>query len=535
MAVAVAAAVSAARPAVAQKLYGQFEVQYQHLEGVATGAVRERWITSFETDYSTRLPSAVDLLARVKLSQQTIAGRQDRLRTPEGSLRVAHRNFGLFTEYRPTEVRDFLGMTTHQQTLTFTGYAQKPGLPSLSGSWIRSHYTANTLAPGTATVTRNLAAIHTMRHLGLHGGYGDRSLEADSGFSSRTEERHGTAGAVSQFQLGKAPVALQYDFTQSWVDPSGRRTQISRLHTASMNSSVQWTRKTSSGFNYTYRRADVVGLPGNRVEDHNGSASISQILTRAWSVSAGAGVRSAVLSGRTLTERFVTAGTGAQAQARRGWTMGASAARTMNWLPGDRWRATDAASANSAMRFAQGLDARGDFSISATDQPVLADSLGAGRVIGRQFGLGLTAVPLRTVFLDGSVHRAHTGTSGIRGSSSATSYAATVRITPSARLQLSSGWSETVGFLTRGTTVNATVLWSPSSRLQASGTYNRAHQSISETVTVPIVSGQESFTGAVSMGLARNLNVSARYSDSYRGQPGQAREWSVDLVKRFGT
>ena len=60
-------------------------------------------------------------------------------------------------------------------------------------------------------------------------------------------------------QLGKAPVALQYDFTQSWVDPSGRRTQISRLHTASMNSSVQWSRKTSSGFNYTYRRADVVG------------------------------------------------------------------------------------------------------------------------------------------------------------------------------------------------------------------------------------------------------------------------------------
>ena len=70
--------------------------------------------------------------------------------------------------------------------------------------------------------------------------------------------------------------------------------------------------------------------------------------------------------------------------------------------------------------------------------------------------------------------------------------------------------------------------------VQGSGSSNRSHQSVNE-VTVPIASGQESFTGAVSMGLARDLNVSARYSDSYRGQPGQAREWSVDLVKRFGT
>lgn len=533
VAVAAMVAMSPPGPAVAQKLYGLAEVQYQHVEGVRSGAVRELWITSFETDYANRFPQAIDLLARVKFSQQTIVGRQDRLRTPEGSLRLAHRYFGAFTEYRPTEVRDFLGLTTHQQTLTFTGYLQKPGLPSLSGSWIRSHYNASKLAPGTATVSRTLAALHALRRVALHAGYGDRRLEPDDVVKSRIEERHGNVGAAAQFQLGRAPVALQYDFTDAWANPSGRRPQTSRLHTASGNSSVQWSRNTSSGFTYTYRRVDVVGQPGGQVQDHNGSATVSHSLTRAWSVSAGAGLRSAVLSGRTLTERFVTLGTGAQGQARRGWMVGASAGRTLNWLPGDRWRATDAASANTSMRLVRGLDARGDFSVASTERPLL-DSLGAGREIGRQVGLGLTALPLRTVFLDASVHRAHSGASRLRGSTSATSYATNLRVTPNAKLQLSGGWSETIGPLSRSTTLQSTVLWSQSSRLQASGTYSLSHQSVS-AVAVPLTSRQESLTGAVSVGLARDLNATARYSDSYRGQPGQAREWSVDLVKRFGS
>jgi len=535
VAAAVATTLGAAGQAGAQRLYGQLEVQYQNVEAVATGALRQRWITTFETDYAQRLPQAIDLLARVRFTQQTLVGRLDRQRTPEGSLRLAHRYFGFFSEYRPTDVRDFLGMTTYQQSLTFTGYAQKPGLPSLSASWIRTHYNANVLAPGTATVTRTLSAIHVMRRLGLHAGYGDRELEPENGPAARVEERHVNAGAASQFQIGRAPVALQYDFTNSWADPSGRRSQTTRLHTASGSSSFQWGRNTSSGFIYTYRRADVVGAPTLTVQDHNGSATVTHNLTRAWSVSGGAGVRSAVLSGRTLNERFVTAGTGAQGQARRGWTVGASAGRTVNWLPGDRGRTTDGGSANTAMRLARGLDARGDFSVSRTERPVLEDSIGGGgHEVGRQVGLGLTALPLRTVYLDGSIHRAHTSVSGIRGSTSSTSYAANMRLTPNTRLQLSGGWSETVGLISRGSTVQATMLWTASARLQASATYNRSHQSITE-VAVPLASTQESFTGSVSMALARDFNLTARYTDSYRGQPAEVQEWSVDLVKRFGS
>jgi len=537
MAVAFAAALGVAvpaGPARAQRIYGTFDIQYQNTEAVAIGAVRERWITTFETDYEQRLPQAVDLLARVRFSQQTLVGRLDRQRTPEGSLRLAHRYFGFFSEYRPTDVRDVLGVTTHQQSLTLTGYVQKPGLPTLSGSWIRTHYNANDIAPGTATRTRTLSLIHTIPHLGLHAGYGDRELEPENGNPSRLEERHGTAGAASQFQLGRAPVALQYDFTQSWTDPSGRRSQISRLHAASFNTSMQWARKTSSAISYIYRRADVVGQPNGAVQDHNGSASITQLLTRAWSASAGAGVRSAVLSGRTLTERFVTAGTGVQGQARRGWTVGASAGHTVNWLPGDRGRTTDAGNVNTMMRIAPGLDGRADFSISATERPALVDSFAGGHEIGRQVGLGLTALPLRTIFLDGSVRRAHTGISGIRGSTNSTSYSANARVTPNARFQLSGGWSETVALLSQASTVQGTLLWSPSARLQASGTYTRAHQNVTG-VAIPIASDLESLTGSVSLALARDLSVTGRYSDSYRRQPGQVREWSIDLVKRFGS
>jgi len=537
VAVALAAALGIlmpTRPARAQRIYGTFDIQYQNTEAVAIGATRERWITTFETDYEQRLPQAIDLLGRVRFSQQSLVGRPDRQRTPEGSLRLAHRNFGLFSEYRPTDVRDFLGVTTHQQTLTFTGYAQKPGLPSLSASWIRAHYNASGVAPGTATRTRAVALIHTIPHLGLHAGYGDRELEPENGDPSRLEERHGTAGAASQFQLGRAPVALTYDFTQSWTNPSSQRSQISRLHTASANSSLQLARNTSSSFSYVYRRADVVGEPQGTVQDHNGSATLTQLLTRTWSVSAGAGVRSAVLSGRTLTERFVTAGTGVQGQARRGWTVGASAGHTVNWLPGDHGRITDAGNVNTTMRLTQGLDARADFSIAATERPALADSFGAGPEIGRQAGLGLTALPLRTIYLDGNIHRAHTSVWGIRGSTNSTSWSVNARITPSTRFQLTGGWSETVALLSKGSTMQATLLWSPSARFQAAGTYNRAHQDVTG-IAIPIGSDLESLTGSATVALARDLSVTGRYSDSYRHQPGQVREWSIDLVKRFGS
>ncbi len=533
-AVAVATALPVAGRAEAQVLHGLGEVQYQRVEGVRSGSLRETWIKSFETDYSRRLPGAVDLAARVRFTEQTVVGQPDRLRAPEGTLRLAHRYLGVSSAYRPSNVRDSGGRTTRQQNLTLTGYAQKPGLPSLSGSWVRTHLDSSAQAQGSATVTRSLSAVYTVPKLGLRAGYGDRILEPDGNLGSRLVDKHLNLGSVSQFQLGVAPVSLQYDFTQGWANPSGLRAQRSRAHTASGSGSFQWSPKTASSLIYTYRRAGVVGEPGTLTQDHNGSLTISHALIPAWSVSGGVGVRSAIFGGRTLTERFVTAGTAAQGQARPGWRVGAAAGRTLNWLPGARVRTTDSFSSNTLMRLARGLEVRGDFSASATERPeATVDSIPAGREVGLQFGAGVAATPLRTVFMDASAHRSRAGASPQRGSSTSTSYAASLRLAPSARLHLGGGWSLIRGFGSRGTTVQATAVWSPGSRVQATGSYSRARQEVSNAA-VAVTSRQESFAGSLALALARNLNGSVRYSESYRGQPSQIRQVSVNLVRRFG-
>ena len=128
--VAVVAAVATVLPlsgrAAAQTLHGAAELQYQSVERVGSGFTRETWGKTFETDYSRPLPGAVEFASRFRFTEQTVAGQRDRLRVPEGSVRLAHRNFGFSTAYRPSESRDASGLTTRQQNLAVTANAQKP-------------------------------------------------------------------------------------------------------------------------------------------------------------------------------------------------------------------------------------------------------------------------------------------------------------------------------------------------------------------------------------------------------------------------
>lgn len=531
---AVAAALALSGSAAAQTLRGMGELQYQSIERVGTGSLRETWIKTFETDYSRRLPGSVELSSRFRFTEQTVARERDRLRAPEGSVRLAHRFFGISSAYRPTEARDAVGLTQRQQSLTLNGYVQKPGLPSLTGSWVRSHVDSSTQARGTATVTRNLGAIYNTRGLGLRAGYGDRRLDPDDVPSSRLIERHLTLGSISQFQLGRAPVSVQYDFTQGWADPSGTRAQRSRSHTAGGSSSYAFGARTSSSLSYTYRRAGVLDAPGTTTEDHNGALSLSHILTPAFALSSGVGVRSATFGGRTLTERFATAGASARGDARPGWSVGAAAGRTYNWLPGSSVRTSDNFGSNTSMRLARGLDARADFSISASDRVQgTADSLGTAREVGLQFGAGMTAQPLRTVHLDANAHRSRAGRSTLRGSPTSTSYSAAIRLTPSPRLQMGGGWGLIRGLGSRGSTGHATLLWAPGARFQMSGTYSRARQRTPAGDTL-VTTLQESVTGSVTTALRRDLNASFRYSESGRGLPTHTRQIGVALVQRFG-
>jgi hypothetical protein len=140
--------------ASSERLHGQAELEYQSVDRAGVLSPRETWVKTFQTDYSNRLPGAVELVSRFRFSEQTVVGQPDRLRTPEASLRFAHRYFGFLSSYRPTDTRDSGGLTTRQQTLSLTGNAQLPGLPRLAGSWVRNHL--RQLRPGEIQRARRL-------------------------------------------------------------------------------------------------------------------------------------------------------------------------------------------------------------------------------------------------------------------------------------------------------------------------------------------------------------------------------------------
>lgn len=533
-AVAIAASLGVAGPGTAQSLRGVGELQYQSVDRVGAGAVRESWVKSFQTDYSRRLPGAVELSSRFRFSEQTVVGRPDRLRVPEASVRLAHRNFGLTTAYRPSQSRNGQGLTQNQQNLTLTGYAQKPGLPSLAGSWVRSHVDSSRQSGESATVTRSLSSNYSRPGLALHAGFGDRHLERAGGFGSRRVDRHFNLGSISEFRVASAPVSLRYDFTESWADPTGTRSQRARGHIAGVTSGFPIGPKAATSLSYTYHRSAVAAVPGSLVEDHNGTLSLSYLLAQAVSLASSGGVRSAQAGGRTLTERFVSTGVAAQGTARPGWQVSASAGRTYGWLPARPVHVTDQLGAGTTMRLANGLDARANLGLSSARRPDTGvDSIAPAREVGFQMGGGVVAVPLRRLHLDLSAQRSRAGASTLRGSPTSTSYAANARLAVTQRLQTTGGWSRTRAFGSQGSTVQTTLVWNAGSVLQLSGGYTRATQTL-RTPALPSTGRQESMTGALTAALGRVTTASFRYSESNHGQPSRVRQVNVNLVRRFG-
>lgn len=532
--VAVAIGAALAGPAAAQSLRGVGELQYQSVERAGPGATRESWVKSFQTDYSRQLPGAVELASRFRFTEQTVVGRPDRLRVPEASVRLAHRNFGLTTAYRPSQARNAQGLTQNQQNLTLTGYAQKPGLPSLAGTWVRTHVDSSVQSRESATVTRSLSSNYTRPGLALHAGFGDRHLERAGGFGSRRVDRHFNLGSISEFRVRSVPVSLRYDFTESWADPTGTRSQRARGHTAGVTSGLSLGPKAATNLAYTYHRSAVVAVPGTLVEDQNGTLSLSYLPVQAISLASTGGVRSALSGGRTLTERFVSAGIAAQGAARPGWQLSASAGRTYGWLPATEVRVTDQLGAGTTMRLATGLDARANMGLSSARRPEASvDSIAPAREVGLQMGAGITAVPLRRFHLDLSAQRSRAGVSTLRGSPTSTFYAANARLALTQRVQTTGGWSRTRGFGSRGSTVQATLVWNAGSRLQMSAGYTRATQAL-RIPTLPATGRQESLTGALTATLGRATTASFRYGESNHGQPSQIRQVNVNLVRRFG-
>ena len=515
-----------------QRLHGQAGLEYQTVDRAGVLSPRESWIKTFQTDYGNRLPGAIEFTSQFRFSEQTVVGQPDRLRNPEVSLRLAHRYFGLSSSYRPSEVRDARDQTTRQQTFSLAGNLQAPRMPRLAGTWIRSHLDASAQSPSSATVTRTLSANYGPAKFAARAAYGDRLQEARAGLERRVTENHLNLGTSSQFQLGRAGVSLQYDFSQSRSFPSGVPSRLARSHAASATSSLRFSSRTSSSLVYSYRHTESRG-GGSGIDEHNGAVTLSQQLTEAVQASGSAGVRSANFAGRTETERFVAAGASAQGKLREGWQCSASLGHSMNWLPHTSVRVSDSFQSNTSMRVIRGLVARGDLTLSTGRRPVVAaDSVGP-RDVSLQTGAGLTANPLRTVYLDASAFRNRTGPSLRGGGSPTTSYTSRLRLTPSSRLQMTGTWSLTYGRGNRGTTFQASTQWSLGSWVQASGSYSQSREHVPSLVG-PSSTRQESFSGALVMALGKDRSGALRYSESNWGHPAHVRQLNASIVQSFG-
>ncbi len=525
---------SLARSAEALPVRGTGELQYQSTDSPGLLRPEESWVKILRMDYARRLPAAFELASHFVFSERTVVGRPDRSRNPEGTLQLAHRYVGLLTTYRPIETRDASGFINRQQELSLSGYAQKAGLPQISGSWVRRHHDSSPGSPAASSVVRTLAGTYALGRTSFRAGYGDQYQDAQNAPSQRTGEHHVNLGSSTQFQIGRAATSLSYDFSQSHTDPSGYRSQVTRAQTAGVNSGLQISKRTTSSLSYAYRHTSTLGTAAGRTDEHVGALSVAHHLGPGIDVSGGGGVRNATVNGLIETESYVLVGASAEGDARPGWHLGSAASHSVNWLPGQRARPADSFRSFTRMRLAPGLEANGDLLISTSRSPAGAPGVSSPR---RDYSLqstaGVTARPLRTLSLDGLASSYRAGPSLLRAGSATTSYTGSVRLRPSNQMQLNGTWGVASSPGVTSTTRQGSLQWSPNPSLQIFASYNRAKQESSGLAGTGR-SAQESWSGSAVMALARDLTGTFRYTVANPGQITHVRQLNATLVKSFG-
>src|SRR5262245_34399665 len=88
--VAAMASLMVAAPAQGQRLNGSAEWNYQNVDQLSLEEPQESVIQTYRLNYANRLRGNIDLTAQGQFSQQDVLGGSQRLRNPQGSVRLAH-------------------------------------------------------------------------------------------------------------------------------------------------------------------------------------------------------------------------------------------------------------------------------------------------------------------------------------------------------------------------------------------------------------------------------------------------------------
>jgi hypothetical protein len=520
-----AASALAPDPASAQALRGYTQLQFHRFDPAGTSDDRELWLRTLQLDVAKRFADRYDVSGQVYFNEVSTVGRPDAVRSPRGSLRIAHPEFGTWLSYRPLRTTDGLGLTTRTDELQASGYFARAHLPALSATWTRRTRRVPVVEPRTVSVARNLSASQAVGPLELRAAYFDQTREAIAGVAPADERRNALAGGTLRFGPRRATFLAQYDVTETKRLVAGSLTERSLLHAASLNGTGRLSSRTDAALTYGFRR--TMSRNGYRydLDDHEGSGVVNVAPRRSIRLTGGGGVRTVRDEERRDLQWYLLLLGSIEGRVRPGWTARAGAARSFNWTGRDRARPIDTYQASTSMRLARGLDLNGSGQVSVTDPTGRAqvDSIGRNSRVVSQGALLVTATPLRRITATYSIRGYRSGPGLMRASSSSRSDSWDLRWSPSPTVDFSGSLQSSRGLRRGDPTLRiwrGTGQWTPSRRLELSASYLKSDQARGESDT-ELPPGRETLGARALLGLSSDFRIQALWT---LVDPGTANE-----------
>ena len=138
----------------AETLRGYAQVQYQSQDQRGDrGSDIEWWLRTVHLDYGTKIRNDYDITVQGEWNYLSYVDRPDRQFNPRGSVRLAHRDFGATTSYRPLRVTDAQGVTSRRRETTVSAYLRRHDLPQMNGTFVRRYQYASGLSPDQSLVS----------------------------------------------------------------------------------------------------------------------------------------------------------------------------------------------------------------------------------------------------------------------------------------------------------------------------------------------------------------------------------------------
>ncbi|HYJ32402.1 MAG TPA: hypothetical protein VE326_04220, partial [Candidatus Binatia bacterium] len=265
---------AAAAAAPAQTLRGYTQVQFQRFDVVDDRSDRDLWLRTLQLDGTRRFGQNLDVSGQIYWNEVSTRGRPDRIRSPRGTLRLAHPEAGVWLSYRPVRSTDAVGLTTESNELQASGYFARPKLPAINATWTRRTQ-QSPLFPTPPSVTRNVTAAQTIGPASLRLGWFDQVRDAITKSLPGDKRQNAMAGGEVRFGPRRASFLAQYDVNETKRIVGGTVTERSLLHTASLNGTSRISPKTDAALTYGFRRTLTRNGVRTDLDDHEGNATFN--------------------------------------------------------------------------------------------------------------------------------------------------------------------------------------------------------------------------------------------------------------------